>query len=98
MFRYSRCNRHSVVILALAFVLIQTYVLYSSTFHVFHNSMPMCPVCVAIKNYQNSVVNTVTALLATFQLYLFEEIVPPQVTQFVRPQYQPRAPPIVLAS
>lgn len=96
MFRYRRSNRHSVVFLALAFVLIQSYVLYSSTFHVFHHSMPMCPICVAMKSYQGSIVDSAPSILTTAKFLIIEEYVVPQIVRFVELSYQSRAPPSIL--
>jgi len=97
MFRYlRRRNRHSVVFLALAFVLIQSYVLYSSTFHVFHHSMPMCPICVAMKSYQGSIVDSATFILTTVKFFIIDVYLAPQIVRFVELPYQSRAPPAML--
>ena len=93
MFRYRRSNRHSVVLLALALLLIQTYVLYSSTFHVFHHSMPMCPICVAMKSYQGSIVDTVVTVFDAVKYFVLDVYTSPQINRFVELPYQSRAPP-----
>lgn len=93
MFRYRRSNRHSVVLLALALLLIQTYVLYSSTFHVFHHSMPMCPICVAMKSYQGSIVDTAVTVFDAVKYFVLEVYLAPQINRFVELSYQSRAPP-----
>ncbi|WP_455208402.1 hypothetical protein [Kaarinaea lacus] len=96
MFRYRRSNHQSVLFLALAFVLIQSYVLYSSTFHVFHHSMPMCPICVAIKSYQGSIVDTTISVLTAVKYFVIDEYIAPQIVRFVKLSYQSRAPPSTL--
>ncbi len=93
MYRYRRSNRHSAVLLALAFLLIQTYVLYSSTFHVFHHSMPMCPICVAMKSYQGSIVDSATSIITTIKFLIIDVYIVPQIVRFVELPYQSRAPP-----
>jgi hypothetical protein len=94
MFRYRRSNnRRSVVLLALAFVLIQSYVLYSSTFHVFHDMMPMCPICVAMKSYQGSIVDNAPSVLTKVKFLIIDEYIVPQIVRYVELPYQPRAPP-----
>ena len=93
MFGYSRVKRQRVLLLAVAFVLIQSYVLYASTFHVFHDMMPMCPACVALKSYQGSIVNTTTTVLTSLKFFLEEIKFLPQLNQVVILSYQPRAPP-----
>lgn len=94
MFRYFSCNRQSVVLLALAFLLIQIYVLHASTHHVFHSSMPMCPVCVAIKGYQGSIVDNAHSLFIAVDYVLVGQVALPQLSQFVAIHYQSRAPPV----
>jgi hypothetical protein len=94
MFSYHSSNRRRAIFLALVFVLIQSYVLYSSTFHVFHSSMPMCPVCAAIKSYQSSIVDTATPVLIAFRYYVTEKYFSPQIVRFVEFHYQSRAPPV----
>ena len=93
MYRYRRSNRHSVVLLGLAFLLIQVYVLYSSTFHVFHHSMPMCPICVAMKSYQGSIVDSATTILSTVKYLVIDVYLAPQINRLVELPYQSRAPP-----
>jgi len=96
MFRYRRSNRHSVVLLALALLLIQTYVLYSSTFHVFHHSMPMCPVCVAMKSYHGSIVDTAVTVFDDVKYFILVVFPSPQINRFIDIPYQPRAPPSLI--
>ena len=89
------CNRHRAVLLVLAFVLAQAYVLYASTFHIFHDSMPMCVACVAIKSYEHSGVNTTYAIYRKLVHELVEQSVLPETQQLTRQYYQSRAPPSV---
>jgi len=87
----SSCNR--AVFFALVFLSMQVYVLYMSTFHVFHGMPPMCELCAAVKNYQNGIASSPNIALAN---YSFEEIlqsVPQHHYLIVNPLYQPRAPP-----
>ena len=93
MWGSSRLQRQRVLLLAVAFVLIQAYVLYSSTFHVFHNMMPMCAACVAIKSYQGGIVDNPNTVLDTLKFYIEEVIFLPQLTLVVVTSFQPRAPP-----
>ena len=95
MWGSSRVQHRRVLLLAVAFVLIQTYVLYTSTFHVFHNMMPMCPACVAIKSYQGSIVDNPTTVLAVLKFFIQEVYIPPQISQIAVTFFQPRAPPAV---
>ena len=95
MWGSSRVQQQRVLLLAVAFVLIQTYVLYTSTFHVFHNMMPMCPACVAIKSYQGSIVDNSTTVLAELRFYIQEFYLPPQLSIIAAIFFQPRAPPAV---
>ena len=93
MFGYSQVKRQRVLLLAVAFVLIQSYVLYASTFHVFHNMMPMCPACVALKSYQGAVVDNATTVLTSLKFFIEEVNFLPQLTMVVITSFQPRAPP-----
>ena len=94
MWGSSRFMHRRVLLLAVAFVLIQTYVLYTSTFHVFHNMMPMCPACVAVKSYQGSIVDNGNTVLAVLKFYIQEFYLPPQKLQLAATFFQPRAPPV----
>lgn len=95
MWGSSRFMRRRVLLLAVAFVLIQTYVLYASTFHVFHNMMPMCPACVALKSYQGSIVDNPNSVLAVLKFFIEEVTSSPQLFLVVVSLYQPRAPPSI---
>ena len=95
MFRNYRNCRRGVVSLALAFTLIQCYVLYSSTFHVLHHSKPMCPACVAIKKYQGAVVNAVQTVVAVMGDITIEDQVLPQIALVQELKYHSRAPPVL---
>ena len=86
--------RHSVVLLALAFVLIQAYVLYASTFHVFHDSMPMCQACVAVKSYHSVTVNNIASVFLSLGFDLVDLFFSPQSLQVVVHFYDSRAPPL----
>lgn len=52
-------RRHKIaaITFATALIIAECYALYASTFHLFKFSKPMCPVCVAMKNYDHSVVD-----------------------------------------
>lgn len=97
MFYYSRSNRQGVLFLALAFLLIQFYVLYSSTSHVFHSSMPMCPICVAIKSYQGGDIDSATTTLSIIRFHIFIEFIPSQWVKADWFNYDSRAPPLSLS-
>ena len=83
------------VLFLLGFVFIQSYALYASTSHVFHNTMPMCAVCVAIKSYEHSAVNTSTLVyldnFVAVQESSVDSISIPRSYQFYN---QSRAPPL----
>ena len=97
--RYSlvwRCvdwRRYRVIVLALALLLIQSYVWYSSTFHTFHNSMPMCPICVALKNYESSAISAVHTSIPSFVDTRVDAKEIPQIQLTHTLVYYSRAPP-----
>jgi len=93
MWGSSRRQQRRVLLLAVAFVLIQAYVLYASTFHVFHHMMPMCPACVALKSYQGSIVDNSTIELDHFKFFIEEFSFSPQITFLTVSAFHPRAPP-----
>ncbi|MDH5325292.1 MAG: hypothetical protein OEZ68_20085 [Gammaproteobacteria bacterium] len=93
MFRIYHSCRSGVISLALAFVLMQSYVLYTSTYHVLHHSVPMCPACVAIKNYQGAAVSTAQFVIAAFSDISIVEQTLPELFQTLELKYLSRAPP-----
>lgn len=95
MWGSSRFMHRRVLLLAVAFVLIQTYVLYSSTFHVFHNMAPMCAACEAIKSYQGGIVDNPNIVLNRLKYFFEEATFSPQFTQLELAYFNPRAPPYI---
>jgi len=95
MWGSSRSKSRRVLLLAVAFVLIQSYVLYASTFHVFHHMMPMCPACVALKSYQGSIVDNPDTVIELFKFFIQEVTFSPQIAQIAVSVFQPRAPPLL---
>ena len=93
MWGNSRLKHQRVLFLAVAFVLIQTYVLYSSTFHVFHDMGPMCPACVAMKSYQGSIVDNPPAHIEVLKFFIEEVTFSLQIYSVVPSFYLSRAPP-----
>ena len=89
----SSCNR--VLLFALAFVAMQTYVLYVSTFHKFHDMPPMCQLCATVEKYENSVAAKITLFQFANSIEPSKDFIPPQVFTFVSPLYHPRAPPLL---
>jgi len=92
-------NSHKLTVrmlFLLGFVFVQSYALYASTSHLFHDTMPMCPVCVAIKSYEHSAVNTTVSIyvdnFVTEQVALTDSI---QVLPSFKFHHQSRAPPLV---
>lgn len=84
----------AVLSFVLGFVLIQSYVLYASTSHVFHDTMPMCPVCVAVKSYEHSVVNTTVAFYNNRVPVIEEHSLTLTLLRLIKPHAQSRAPPL----
>ena len=95
MWGNSRLKHQRVLLLAVAFVLIQTYVLYSSTFHVFHDMMPMCPICVAMKSYQGSLVDNPVSYIDLLKFFVEEITLTSQIPLVFPSVYLSRAPPAV---
>jgi len=60
--RVGRRVRRSVAVASLIYVFVQCYALYLSTAHVFKHSSNMCPVCVAMKNYDHALVSQPAAI------------------------------------
>ena len=71
----------------------QVYVLYMSTFHVFHGMPPMCELCAAVKSYQNGLVSEPDVALHNFSFDIVQQYLPEIILFVVNPLYQSRAPP-----
>jgi len=97
MWGSSRNQHQRVLLLAVAFVLIQSYVLYTSTYHVFHNMGPMCAACVAMKSYQGSIVDNSNIVIDLLKFFINVVELAPQLPQTLIPCFQPRAPPILFS-
>lgn len=65
MFMVRKLNlyRRKIVMLAVLVALVQAYALYMSTEHMFHGAMPLCPVCVAVESYDDTVVASKLVLI-----------------------------------
>lgn len=88
-----RSSSNRVLLFAFAFLAMQIYVLYVSTFHMFHGMPPMCQLCATVKKYENSVAMSVVPLHAPFSIEDTKEIAPQQIALVSRAVYHPRAPP-----
>jgi hypothetical protein len=88
-----RSSSNRVLLFALAFVAMQTYVLYASTFHKFHGMPPMCQLCATVEKYENNMVASPIVLYISHSIEDSNEFSSKQITVFSSPPYQPRAPP-----
>ena len=91
----SRSSSNRVLFFALAFVAMQTYVLYASTFHKFHGMPPMCQLCATVEKYQNGIAASAVVLSISQSIEDNNEFSPTQIIVFSSPPYQPRAPPAI---
>lgn len=90
----SRTCRQYVMPLVVAYVVMHAYALYMSTKHAIHGMPPMCQLCAVVKNYKNSIVNTVKPVFELFKpeyIYFYTRT---YVDLIVSPLYHARAPPL----
>lgn len=88
-----RSSSNRVVLFAFAFLAMQIYVLYVSTFHMFHGMPPMCQLCATVKKYENSIASSVTPFHAPVAIEDRIEVLSSQIIPITTPLYHPRAPP-----
>ena len=92
----SRSSSNRVLFFALAFLSMQVYVLYVSTFHMFHGMPPMCQLCATVKKYENSIASSVVPYYAPISFVDSDKFFPQQAIVFSSPAYHPRAPPSIV--
>ena len=92
----SRRSSNRVLLVALAFVAMQTYVLYVSTFHMFHGMPPMCQLCATVKKYENGIASTIIPYQVSYQFEDIDNVLPPPLLLIHTPHYHPRAPPSIV--
>jgi len=79
-------------VITLVYLLMQVYVLYMNTYHIFTGAPPMCQICVAVDSSDAMAVNT--TLASVFQQYLISVVsVQQAIYKFVVSIHLPRAPP-----
>ena len=90
-----RSSSNRVLLFTFAFVAMQTYALYMSTFHKFHNMPPMCQLCATVEKYENSIASNTVLFPFSFSIEVSNELVPQQVFVIPSSIYKPRAPPLL---
>lgn len=89
----SRTCRQYVIPLIVTYILMHAYALYMSTQHAIHGMPPMCQLCAVVKNYKNSIVNTVTPVFEVFRPQYLYAYTCTYFFLIVTPLYLARAPP-----
>ncbi len=92
----TRSSSNRVLFLAFAFLAMQLYALYISTFHIFHGMPPMCQLCAAVKKYENSVAASINPHNLSVSVEEIETVFQVLILVVTPAYYLSRAPPSIL--
>ena len=94
MYSQAICKRKQIIYLTLIFILVQGYVMYMSTHHVFHDMPPLCPICVASDNLDRLAADTGSSFLQIKTSHFSRDAKQAVIIFLVTRHYLSRGPPL----